>query len=76
MDKTFLKTVLYKALAEPIGLELTSTDPGRARQSLYSARRELGDPSLANLQFRITGPGTLVICKSTVDAGGAEAHGL
>ena len=47
-----LQTILYQALAEPIGLLLATSDWARARQKLYLARTKLGDPSLAHLQIR------------------------
>lgn len=47
-----LKAILYQALGEPIGLLLDCSDWARARQALYRARAEAGDPQLAQLQFR------------------------
>lgn len=61
-------SLLYSALAEPIGLLVQCSDLERAKQRLYQARTKLADPALAGLQFR-TSPfpgGNLVICKSTV----------
>lgn len=45
--------LLYQALGEPVGLLLSSNDPAKGRQLLYTTRRELGDPALARLQFRL-----------------------
>lgn len=72
--------LLYLALAEPIGLLLSTNDPERARQRLYTARRATGDPALAVLQFKMSpwpGQGQLVICKAEVTvANTAEDFGL
>jgi len=65
--------LLYLALAEPIGL-LCRTTGGvdRALQRLYTARRELADPALAELQFRKTqGEGDLWIVRRQVVLGQA-----
>lgn len=48
-----LQTILYQALAEPVGLLLHSGDPARARQMLYQARAKLNDPDLAHMQIRL-----------------------
>lgn len=60
--------LLLEAANEKIGLLLTTNDPERARQKLYSIRREAGDASLTGLQIRISPfpDGELVICKSTI----------
>jgi hypothetical protein len=64
-SQTELQAILYQALAEPVGLLLRATDPERARQRLYKARSELGDPALARLQIRISplDEGELVLVK-------------
>lgn len=61
-----LKSLLYSALGEPLGLVLRTSDTERARQRLYAARRSAADPALDVLQFRLwpTEDGGLVICKT------------
>jgi hypothetical protein len=66
--------LLYKALAEPIGLLLQTSDFVRARALLYRARQEAGDPSLACLQFRASPGlegGDLIIVSEKVRPQGA-----
>lgn len=46
--------ILYQALASDFGIEVRSSDPVRARQRLYEARRSTSDPALAILQFRLS----------------------
>lgn len=61
-----LKEILYQALGSQIGLVLTTSDPERARQALYAARREAADPDLGILQIRLVGVpdgGDLIIIK-------------
>lgn len=64
-----LKPLLYRALGEPIGLLLRTSDFPRARQALYRARQDAQDDDLRVLQFRsspgIEG-GDLIIVKETV----------
>lgn len=64
-----LATLLYEALAEPIGL-LCQGEPSFevARARLYQTRRQLADPDLEVLQLRASPfpGGNLVICKATV----------
>ncbi len=69
------RELLYLAMAEPIGLLVTTSDWALARQRLYKARAEAQDPALAILQFRqssIEG-GELVITKGRTIA---EARAL
>lgn len=47
-------TILYMALAEPIGLVIATSSVERARQKLYTARRASLDPELDDLQIRIS----------------------
>lgn len=65
MVETQYKALLYQALGSPMGLVLRSNDPERARQTLYSARREAQDPELDVLQIRMkaTPDGDLVLVK-------------
>lgn len=72
MNQAELQTLLYQALAEPIGLVLRVEDFARARQRLYAARAACQDEALKGLQFRgWTGPeGNLVIVKQTIQVGG------
>jgi hypothetical protein len=56
-----LRTILYTALAEQIGLLVRVDDPKRARQRLYEARASSGDPALAVLQFRLSPGGSDLI---------------
>jgi hypothetical protein len=60
-------TLLYAALAEPIGLLLATNDRERARQRLYTARRNAADPALDCLQIRMSPfeDGDLVIVHSS-----------
>lgn len=64
------KELLYAAMREPIGILVQTSDFARARQALYRARTETGDPALSVLQFR-TSPGlaggNLIIVKETVN---------
>lgn len=48
-----LRELLYRALAEPVGLLLHSADPSRARTMIYQTRAAIGDPELARLQVRL-----------------------
>lgn len=74
-----LRTLLYEALAQPIGLLIETSDRQVFTQRLYKARRDAGDPALNQLQFRASplGEGTLIIVKERVEvpegAEGAEA---
>lgn len=45
-------TLLYQAMASPLGLVLSVSDFTQASQALYKARRDTQDPDLAVLQFR------------------------
>lgn len=68
MTQEQLGSLLYQALAEPIGLMLQASDRQLARQRLYAARAKLQDPALALLQFRFwpqdgEAVGNLVICR-------------
>lgn len=64
-----LRELLYQALREDIGVLIQVSDFARARQALYRARADAGDPALAQLQFR-TSPGlpggNLIIVKERV----------
>jgi len=64
-----MQLLLYEALAEPIGLLLTSNDPPRALQRLQAARREARDPELAQLIIRVSpiAEGEIVITKVRVE---------
>lgn len=45
--------ILYEALhAGDFGLSVLTSDPERAKQAFYKARREAFDPDLSCLQFR------------------------
>ena len=63
------RDLLYQALREDIGVLIQVSDFARARQALYRARADAGDPELAQLQFR-TSPGlaggNLIIVRETV----------
>lgn len=48
-------TMLYDALAEPVGLCIETPDPERARAKLYRLRDQAGDVDLASLSF-VTSP--------------------
>jgi hypothetical protein len=48
-------TLLYDALAEPIGLCIETPDPERARQKLYRLRDQANDQDLGCLSF-VTSP--------------------
>lgn len=52
-DLAWYQTVLWQALAEPVGLLLTANDPQKARQRLYAARQAAQDPDLDRLQIRM-----------------------
>lgn len=41
----------YRALAEPIGVSITTNNADRMRQKLYQARKAAGDPALASLML-------------------------
>jgi hypothetical protein len=64
-DATLLLT---QALAAPCGLVLRASDPQKARQMLYRARREALNPEFDELQIRLVaiGEGNMVICKARV----------
>lgn len=61
-----LSSLLYEALASPVGL-LCHASPSfeKARAKLYQTRVALGDPALETLQFRASPfpEGNLVITK-------------
>jgi len=59
-----LREIMYRALAEPIGLLIRTDDPERAKSQLYSAR--VGEPALARLQVRPSPlpDGDLIIVKN------------
>jgi hypothetical protein len=70
-----LLALLYQALAEPIGLVLEVSDPGRFKQQLYQARAKSCDPELAGLQFRMwpeAEGGNFVIVKAKCTPGRAS----
>lgn len=46
--------LLYRALTERHGIAVPTNDIERCRQTLYRARREANDPSLANLSFQVS----------------------
>lgn len=62
-----LTLLLYRALSEPIGLVLASSQPDKARQRLYAARAAAADPDLSTVQIRMApdaiGPGMLVLVR-------------
>lgn len=74
-----LRDMLYRALAEPIGQVLATSEPKRLRQRFYQVRAASKDPELARLQIRLAPAGlrldddsalregevALVICKGT-----------
>ena len=67
------KTILYLALAEPIGLLLRTSNRDVAVRSLYNALYAMKDPALARLQIR-TSPladGDVVICHRKVELNGS-----
>lgn len=51
-----LQAILYEAAASPIGVLLTTfgADPDSVRQHLYGVRQRLNDPTLGNLQIRLS----------------------
>ena len=55
-------SILYNALAEPIGLLCWSPDSAKARMALYQARVKAADPTLAILQIRLLNKNELVVC--------------
>jgi hypothetical protein len=46
--------ILYAALGAELGIVLRTNNPVKARATLYTARRTLGDTELANLQIRVS----------------------
>lgn len=63
------KELLYQAFREDIGVLVQVSDFARARQALYRARADAGDPELAQLQFRVSpglAGGNLIIVKEKV----------
>lgn len=63
------RELLYQALREPIGVLVQTSDFARARQMLYRARADAGDPELSQLQFRVSPGlegGNLIIVKERV----------
>lgn len=62
--------LLLEALAEPIGLLVTTNDRDRARQKFYSARRDnaIEHPDLDGLQIRVSPfeDGELIIVHSVI----------
>lgn len=63
------KELLYQALREDIGVLVQVSDFARARQALYRARADSGDPELSQLQFRVSpglSGGNLIIVKDRV----------
>lgn len=73
-----LASLLYSALAEPIGL-LCEAEPdfAIARARLYATRSKLGDPELDQLQFRASPwpEGNLVIVKSKIEVRKDDTRG-
>lgn len=63
-----LSSLLYAALASPIGILLRCSDLERTRQALYQARTKVGDGKLAGLQIRVSPfeEGDLVICHQRI----------
>ena len=45
-------SILYSALAEPIGLAIWVSNRTRAKMRLYAARKAVSDPALDDLQIR------------------------
>ena len=71
-SKDALKLLLLQALAEPIGLVVTTSDRERARQKLYAMRSEMakaGEEGLDTLQIRFApdDPQGLWIVKSKIE---------
>lgn len=63
--------ILYRALAEPIGLLLRTSSPVQAKTRFYAARAKAKDAALAGLQIRaspIEG-GDLILVKGTIQIG-------
>jgi hypothetical protein len=56
---------LYEALAAPVGIILSASDPVKCRQKLYAARAKVQDPALSCLQIRLVemDGGNIVITK-------------
>lgn len=46
--------ILYQALAAKIGVVVNTNDATRAKQKLYAARRKAEDPSLDELEIRVS----------------------
>lgn len=73
------REILYRALAEPIGLLLSCQgDRASCRQRLYRVRAELQDSDLDCLQIRVSpfGEGDLVIVKSKVQPGASSPQAV
>lgn len=70
MTEDELRSILYTALAEPVGVVLRTSNTERARQRLYKARRDTADPDLEVLQIRLSPveDGDLIICKGAPKA--------
>lgn len=65
-----LGELLYRALGEPVGLLLRTSDRERLRQRLYQARARIADSELARVQIRISPfpDGDIVLCKGAPKA--------
>ncbi len=53
---TELLSLWHSALAEPLGVYVTTPDPYRLKAMLYTARSAARDPSIAHLQVRTAPP--------------------
>ena len=65
MTRDEAETALYTALGEPIGLLCSTNNPKSVKAQLGTYRRQLGDPALDVLEFRVVGlaDGNLAIVK-------------
>lgn len=68
--------LLHRALAEPLGIIVSTNDPERLRVRLYAARREAMNPDFEGLSFlpsRVKPTTELWICKKDPGEGNPEA---
>ncbi len=74
MNEADIQAMLYEALAQPVGLLLTSDDPTRAREAIYRARAKLADEELGRLQVRLVDlpDGQIAIVKGALMPKGQE----
>ena len=79
ISQSELLELLYRALETPYGVILQTSDFAAARQRLYKARAESGDPSLAILQIREAPEGfsgNLIIAKANANTTDASRFAL